>query len=283
MRTMAEPYAPGLVRTLILAIFSMGIIPLILLPSKLREFAARERDQFFHLAQWMRSQFGSDADSLDPRTPGLDRAVHLLRLVSWTGAIVAMGSIAWYLSNVPDVQSLLDATYGFFHTPWHNYGELDEHLFAIWMPSLCIGYAAQWAAVQVHQARVRQFLSSFNSLAVKHGLKEIVPPPEVLGLRPMWLAGAFGFMCFGVLWGIPLMLAGGAQTRYIRHRSRGIRQELSERVGDVLRQTRPAMMLTVPVALRRKCPVAVCQAPLPQAATFCPRCGTRVAAVDRVA
>ena len=283
MRPMAAPYTPGLMRTLVLSLVSFGVIPLLLLPGKLREFGARERDQLWHLAQWFRDQLGIEDDTLDPRTPMLDRVMHVLRIVSWTSALIALGSIVWYCLNGHDIFDLFFATYGFFSSRYHPNGAQDELLFTIWMPSLCVGYAAQWASVQVHQARVRDFLARFNSIAGQRGVKRMAPPPEVLGLRPIWLAGALGFMCFGVIWGVPLMLAGGAQTRYIWHRSRGLRAEFAQRMRDLLRQTRPMTRFNIPVNLRRKCPVEICQAPLPQVATFCPRCGTRVAAVDRVA
>jgi hypothetical protein len=254
------------------------------MPRRLRAFAARERDQFWHLAQWLRGQFGPDADSLDPRTPGSDRLVHLLRLVSWGCALVALAACIWYLRGGPQFQDLIDATYGYWkHRGWHAFGNRDTLVFGIWTKALCVGYATQWLAILVHQGRVRQFVDNFNRLAAKHSLKPVVLPPVALGFRPLWLLVALLFVGNGVLWGLPLMLAGAAQTRYIKHRSRWIRQDLAQRVRDVLRLMRPAMILNVPVVLRKKCPTALCQAPLPQTAVFCPRCGTRVAAVDQVA
>jgi hypothetical protein len=283
MRPSIYACSPRIFPTVLSAVVTFGILPLIQMPRRLHAFAQRERDQLWHLGKWMHLQFGREAESVTPREPAMDRAVHVLRLISWMCALAALGSIVWYLSFGRDLEDLGRATYGFFSPQWKSYRHLDERLFVLWMPALSIGYAAHWTAVQVHQARVRRFLSRFNSIVLKHGLKPVVQPPEALGLRPLWLLGAFGFMCFGMLWGVPLMLAGGAQTRYIRRRSVWIRAELAQRVGDVLRQRRPTMMLTVPVVLRRKCPVELCQAPLPQVAAFCPRCGTRVAAVDRVA
>lgn len=283
MRPVADPYAPRLVRTLVMAIGSLGVIPLVTLPSKLREFAARERDQLWHLAQWMRAQFGADADGLDPRTPALDHAVHVLRLISWAGALVATGSIVWFLAVQGDVEALIRASYGYFTSLRWGYDDAAETFFPIWMASLCIGYAAQWSAVQVHQVRVRRFVELFNELAMKRRLRPVPPRREVLGMLPVWLIAGVFFLKFGVLWGVPMVLAGAAQTRYIRRSSRGTRQELAQRVRDVLQTKFPAMQLAVPVMLRRKCPVNLCQAPLPQSAIFCPRCGMRVAAVDRVA
>ena len=140
-----------------------------------------------------------------------------------------------------------------------------------------------WFAVQLHQSRVRQFIDQFNRLAMSKNLHPINPPTEVLGLHPVWLIAAVGFLGGGVIWGVPLMLAGAAQSRYIKHRSRWTRADFAQRVRDVLRTMHPSMLLTVPVILRRKCPMSLCEAPLPQTAVFCPRCGTRVAAVDRVA
>jgi len=283
MRPMVERSAPSLIGTAFLAIVSFGIIPLFTLPRKLRSFAARERDQLWHFAQWMRGQFGAEADSLDPRTPALDQVVHVLRLVSWGCAAIALGSIFWYLLNGAESDDLMRVGYGYFRHQRFLYSAWDESFFPLWMTSLCVGYGAHWIAVQVHQTRVRRFVESFNQLAREQSLGPLTAPPEVFGFRPMWIVGAVVFGWNGVLWGIPLMLAGAAQTRYIRERSRWTRQDLAQRVRDVLRETAPTVMMPTPVLLRRKCPVAICQAPLPQTATFCPRCGTRVAAVDRVA
>lgn len=277
-----EVYAPRLFGTGLVAVVTMGIWPLLMMPRKLRTFAARERDQLLHLAEWMRLQFGSDAGELDPRTPGIDGTIYLLRLVSWGAAMAGLGALIWYISGGLQVDDLVRATYGYFRTRWHPY-RLDETVFAWWTGSLSIGYAAHWLAIQLHQSRIRRFVESFNRVAQKQGIKLVGMPPDVLGLRPMWLIAGLIFLSGGVLWGVPLMLAGAAQSRYIKHRSRWTRADLAQRVRDVLRTTHPSMILTVPMSLRRKCPVSLCQAPLPQSAVFCPRCGMRVAAVDRVA
>jgi hypothetical protein len=281
MRPMADKFAPGVFWTALLGYLTLGILPLVTLPRKLRSFAARERDQLFHFAQWMRQQFGSDADLLDPRTPALDQVVHVLRLVSWMCAAIAVGAIVWVIARGADPEMVWRLAYGQGRRPYyHSY---HETFFMVWMPSLCVGYAAHWLAVRVHQTRVQRFVHNFNELARGRALSPATSPSEFLGFRPLWIIGAMLFLGNGIWWGIPLMVAGAAQSRYIRHGSRWIRQDLAQRVRDVLRATRPTMTLTVPVVLRRKCPVSMCQAPLPQTAAFCPRCGTRVAAVDRVA
>jgi hypothetical protein len=282
MRPFADRYVMGLVKTGFLAVVSFGVLPLILLPRKLREFAARERDQLWHLAQWMRVQFGADAEALQPRSPALDRFVHLLRLISWGSAAVAIVIIVSYVSGAPRGEDLARATYGYFRHPHYGYREV-EQLFAVWTISLCIGYSAHWFAVLAHQARVRNFISDFNELAQRKGVRPMMLPPEVLGFSVVWLFGGFILMKCGAFWGLPLALAGAAQTRYIKSQARTTRAQLAERVREVLSATRPQMLVPVPVVLRRKCPVSLCQAPLPPTATYCPRCGMRVAAVDRVA
>jgi hypothetical protein len=278
-----EVYAPKLLGTILVAIVTMGIGPLLMMPRRLRSFAARERDQLLHLGEWMRLQFGSDAHALDPQTPGFDGVIYLLRLVSWGAAMAALASLVWYIRDGLQVDDLVHATFGYFRTRWHPYGRHDEMVFAWWTGSLSIGYAAHWLAIQLHQSRIRRFVERFNEVAQKQSFKPVAMPKDVLGLRPVWLLAGAGFLGCGVLWGVPLMLAGAAQSRYIKHRSRWTRADLAQRVRDVLRTLHPSMILNVPMSLRRKCPVNLCQAPLPQAAVFCPRCGMRVAAVDRVA
>src|SRR4051794_22466643 len=156
MRPIADPYAPKFASTVLLAVVSLGVIPLVTLPSKLRNFAARERDQLWHFAQWMRTQFGSGADELDPRTPALDSAMHVLRLISWVCALIALGAILWFMSMGADAIDLMHVSYDQFGDRYLS-TELTDTFFKIWMTSLCIGYVAQWAAVQVHQTRIKRF------------------------------------------------------------------------------------------------------------------------------
>jgi hypothetical protein len=170
MRPMAERFAPSLIGTAFLAIVSFGIIPLFMLPRKLRSFAARERDQLWHFAQWMRGQFGAEANSLDPRTPALDQVVHVLRLVSWGCGLIALGSIFCYVINGAQSDDLMRVGYGYFRHQRFLFSAWDESFFPLWMTSLCVGYAAHWAAVQVHQTRVRRFVECFNKLARQQSL-----------------------------------------------------------------------------------------------------------------
>ena len=92
------------------------------------------------------------------------------------------------------------------------------------------------------------------------------------GLNPVWIVAALIFCGIHAWWGIPLVLAGAMQRRYMTVTSPRLRSALAEQARDIIS----------PLGLRqvyggeRFCRGDRCGARMAAAANFCPRCGTPV-------
>ena len=128
-----------------------------------------------------------------------------------------------------------------------------------------------------HQQRVERYVRYFNGIVDEHGLDPVPLPRLDLGLRPLWLIAGLVLTWSGALWGLPIMLAGAAHRRYTIGTSVLVRSMLAERMRMLLAAGRPTIRVPAPVLPARMCLRPNCRAPLPSAATFCPRCGTRAA------
>jgi hypothetical protein len=275
MRPLEGPFTWSLPGTIILSLLTLGIAPLALLPRKMRMYSNRERDQLGHFCKWMREQYGSSADQLWQRTSTIPRLMFLLRLVGIAAIIVSLIAMASYLNEGGEPHDLFSATIGFMHTNPQRFPISAENLFNVWTISLLIGYGAYWLSLIAHQVRARKFVGRFNAFARQNVLQEVPVPKFSLGLRPFWLIGGAIMASNGLIWALPMMLAAGAQRRYIKDRSRSMRATLAQRVRDVLAGSRPDVRFGVPTILKRKCATQRCAAPLPGIARFCPRCGAR--------
>ena len=90
MRPLQGPFSFSFIGTLFLSVISLGLVPLALLPGRLRGFTRRERDQLYHLAQWLRVQFGPTADGVWDPTPGMNRLHRPLPISSCYFCIAAI-------------------------------------------------------------------------------------------------------------------------------------------------------------------------------------------------
>jgi hypothetical protein len=276
MRPLQGPFSFSFIGTLFLSFISLGLFPLALLPGRLRGFTRRERDQLYHLAQWLRVQFGSDADQVWDPTRGMNRLLLLSRVLVYGSIAAILFRFAGYLVDGGSLADLFNATIGAptqrLQQPWLMHTDL----FLWWMSWLGVGYTACWLANLGHQARIRGFVERFNTLMSGKGLAPVAIAPITLGLHPLWVIT--GLLCAGngLIWAIPAALAGSAQRRYTTRESRAIRADLAQRVREILAAMRPEVRFAIPVILRRKCTTDRCWARLPNNAGFCPRCGKKV-------
>jgi hypothetical protein len=105
----------GLIRTFFLGGISGGILPVIFLPKRFRNFASAEQLQFWHLAEWLRLQTGDAAaalatDAAKRVTPGI-----VLRLASLAFVVLAIAIACtalprsrpfvphWFALTLPDL------------------------------------------------------------------------------------------------------------------------------------------------------------------------------------
>jgi hypothetical protein len=83
----------------------------------------------------------------------------------------------------------------------------------------------------------------------------------------------------GAYWGVPLMLAGAVQRRYISRTSARVRAEAADRVRTILLLRRPVMRVPPFARPTILCRTPNCRAPIPMLANFCARCGARAGRV----
>jgi len=273
----------GAVRTLVLGILTLGMLPILVWSRRFRDFVTSEQQQLWHLAEWLRLRTGNPQAvalrdfSQSIRFRPLLNAMSLI-LVAGVGAGIL--SYLWHVQG--NLETVLEMTYRYAGVAYPP--RAMSNVFAFWSIGLSVAYLLHWAQVQWHVADVRRFVEMFNQLAQAEGVQPIRLPKSGLGLRPIWILASVPLLTFGVLWAFPMMLAGAIHKRYVVILSPAMRNELAYRVRAMLLVDRPAINVPRPPRLRRHCPSDLCRAALPEIANFCPRCGTAVRPVlNRVA
>jgi hypothetical protein len=280
-RNFRGQYSWGVVTTLVVGGLSFGVLPVLRWTQQFRRFVRLERQQLWHLAEWLRLQTGHpDAATLPDDA---DR-------IRWRGFLAA-SSLVWIAAMViifgaelmtyarfgsAPLRQLIEWTYGVRRAAS---GTTRTDLFAVWTVCLSLAYALHWLHVQLHTRDIRQFIEKFNRVAEWEGVQPLSLPRATIGIHPLWLLGAVGLVAAGGIWGLPLMLAGAAQRGYISRTSAHVRAEAADRVRTILLLRRP--VLRVPQFARPTilCRVERCRAPIPPLANFCARCGARAGTV----
>lgn len=254
--------------TLIMSILTAGLAPMIAMLTWLRGVIAQHEQQLWHLAEWIRIQTG------DPDALALQQSASEIRFrpalagVTVLGLILAAVGLGMQLQYA-DLRELYSLAFSFPRS-------LPGLLF---VTGISLAALSNWMHSVMHQVRVRQYLRGFNAMTTKHGLDPIPLAGLDLGVRPLWILGGVILTFTGALWGLPVMLAGGAHRRYTIGTSVLLRSMLAERMRAMLSARKPAIRLPAPVVPARTCVRPNCRAPLVSAAAFCPRCGTRAAAL----
>jgi len=180
----------------------------------------------------------------------------------------------WSSGSPKDV--LLASTYG-ARSPMSPSFRAD--LFLAWVIGLSIAYGVHWLAVQLHAADVARFVRRLNQVTQWEGVAPLTPPRLGIGAQPLWMMAAFAMLLGGVFWGLPMMLAGAVQRRYISRTSGRLRVEAAQAVREILMLKRPAMRVPTFIRPAILCRVERCRAPIPPLANFCARCGARAGTV----
>ncbi len=266
-RPFYHPLSHKLVPSFLMALVTMGLLPLALMVRWLRDFIAQQEQQFWHLAEWLRLQSGDpDAQELEQAAQRLHHHAGLA-LLTRLFMLAAVVAAAMHFSTRPfDLRSL-------YRFAYQMPASTEAIVYAL---ALSAAGVCHWAHLAWHQQNVERYVRLFSHIAARNGLAEVPLPATELGLRPMWIIAGIILASGGALWGIPVMLAAGAHRRYIKGASVQTRAILAERLRALLRQRRPAMRLPQPITVIRTCVRPNCRAPLPTPASYCPRCGTRV-------
>ena len=267
-------------QTTIAGLFTFGIVPLLVLPRRFAQQASYERQQMWHLAEWLRLQTGrTEAQALRDETSRL-RASPLLMsigpiLFSIIGVAVLVGQVI-ESSWEPGVLRRF---------VYRGEAGADLLLPMLYILALSTGYAlCHWLGINEYVGRMRRFIAAFNRLAEAEKLAPVRAPATQLGFSAAAFVVGVLFCVAGAWWGLPMMIAATAQRQYITRASPRLGRELAQRVRDLLRQRNPHMAHAVPIYVRHPCINERCSAWVPAGARFCSRCGTPTEArIDRVA
>lgn len=267
-RKLYYPLSWGVGTTLVAAVLSCGIAPIVAMLGWLRGVIRQHEQQFWHLGEWLRLQTG------DPDAAELQKLAQQIQfrpaLAAGTaiGLAVAIVGLLMHFNSMPfDIRAVFAFAY-----------EFPRGLLGILFSMGLIGASAcNWIHSSIHQQSVERCVRFFNTMAEEHGLEPIPLAGPDLGLRPLWIGGGVLLTIAGAIWGVPVMVAGGAHRRYTIGTSVLIRSMLAERMRTILETRRPPIRVPAPVVAARTCVRPNCRAPIHSAAGYCPRCGTKAA------
>lgn len=277
---------PGLLRCWFSGFFTLGLLPMITWPRRMSQLIRYDRDQLWHLTEWLRLRQGNQ------NMQDLDDAVESIRPPVWLWGIgwawvtinflMIFSAVQPFMGNLPEWLVEFWRSAGFMSDTRYrlNYGLIPPwnlNLGECWMLMVFPFFILHWIGVQRHAAAIRRYLSAFNRVSMLHGFSPIDVPGVGLGLRPLWVIGGLVLVFMGGFWGLPLMLAGALQRTYSIPVARLNRTLLADRVRGMLGQMRPEMAQGKPVWIGERCPNTLCGARLAAAAQYCPRCGQRIA------
>ena len=277
-RSFRGHYSWGVVSTFVIAIFSFGVAPLVRWTQNLNRYVRLERTQFWHLAEWLRLQTAHpDAQRLPEEAESI-RWRGALAAASWVwlGAVVVFVIARLWNSELPG-RALWHSTWAARVVPRYDDARPDIHL--AWVVGLSVAYALHWLQMQLHGGDVRRFIGKINNVLQWEGVAPLSVPEVGIGFSPLWVLGAVGMCSAGAYWGVPLMLAGAVQRRYISRTSARVRAEAADRVRTILLLRRPVMRVPPFARPTILCRTPNCRAPIPMLANFCARCGARAGTV----
>jgi len=267
----------GVIKTAVLSFFTLGLLPLLCWPRRMRNFMQAEQQQLWQLAEWMRLRTGKpealvlrDESARDLAPGPLSGAIQIVVAVM---AVVAFVHLAADRSF--DFPRLWGGAWGvrfhgrvgFFYEPYWAF-------WRQWSLLLSAGYLVYWLSVCHHAGMLEQYVEKFNALTAAEGIQPVRVAGVGLGINLAWGIFALIGLSRGAIWMIPLALAGVVQARYVWVTSRETRAALADRVRIMLQSSRPVLdVRTTPRASSRPCVNEKCGAPLRAGAAFCPRCG----------
>ena len=258
----------GIARTFALTAITFGLLPMIFIIRQLRWLIALQEQQYWHLAEWLRLRT-ADADAIELQKASQKiRFNNPLGLMTWLFVLIAVGAVAMHFTGrIFSLRDLFQFAYRIPTTP-------EAIIFNI---AICSAAACNWAHLAWHQQNIERYLRWFNQLSARQNLHEIELSKLRLIAPPLWIIAGIALTLCGGLWALPVMLAAGAQRRYVRSTSLQVRSEIAQRLRAMLAQQRPTIELPARAAgFVRSCIRPNCRATMPAIANFCPRCGTKV-------
>ena len=264
----------------ITGLLTFGVLPLWRLHRQFRDYVTYEKQQLWHLAEWLRVRRGGEEALALHDALKRHRTNFLLSFGKFFGVLAFVGTVFHELQGRFRLSRLIDYTYREnWARDWDN-----MPIWPAWVAGLSIAYGLHWLQVVLHERRLERFADRFNKVAVREGVAPIADPPFDLGLNTGWVVGAGLLAWFGgALWAIPMALAGATQRRYINRTATRTRGELLDRARTMIAQQRPAVAVPSYVIHGRRCDNPRCLGPIKAGARFCSRCGTSSGVISEVA
>ena len=261
-------------------LISFGLWPLLRMGRQFRDYVTFERQQLWHLTEWVRlRRGGEDSQALQSQLKAIRPRALIRFLIAACIAATIFAALRDLQGDV-SLNRLIDHTYR-LHRPWSDYGPTP--LWKAWVVMLGAAYALHAVRVVLHHHRVARFVSRFNAVLSREGVAAVSMPEMDADLQSGWWWTAGILAWFGALWAIPMALAGATHRRYINGTSARLRAEMLERVRAMLAQRRPPVAVPNFVIHSRRCGNPLCRATLRADAKFCTRCGTSAAMMSEVA
>jgi hypothetical protein len=245
-----------------LSICSFGLLPLLVWPRRWNAFAELERQQMISLAGWWRRRASPmQAQSLDAAISQLGPQ-SMFTIVPVLILVFVGVRMVSFLNDGRSLENILGLTVGYPRYRRWVWNPIEMNLHVVWIVSLLIGYACHWLGVRNHALAMESLAMKINEIAGPGRARSFVAVSS--GLNPLWIGAAILLCGMHAWWGIPLVLAGAMQRKYMKSTSPRLRGALVQQLLD-----RPA-------AQSELCRTPGCGAVRRMGANFCPRCGARV-------
>jgi hypothetical protein len=258
----------------VVAWISVGLLPLWFWPRRWNALAETERLDMLALATWWRRRAApEDAQHLDTAARRLGPQPILMIVPLLILAFIGVLMMALFMDgwSIGQVRELTYGYHPYFLRPfWRPLSPAAVHLHSIWMIGLIVAYGCQWIAVRSRVFAMQALVASINRVADGSGARAVSPPVACSGLRPLWVGVAIVFCMMHAWWGIPLVLAGAMQRRYMTVTSPRVHRGLADQLRGIISPSAEES------SAARFCRGERCRAWLPADAKFCPRCGLAV-------
>ena len=279
-RSFRDQFSLSAAQAAVNGLLTFGLLPLWRLHGQFRNYITFERQQFWHVAEWLRvRRGGEDALALHDAVRKLRNSA-ALSVLKFLGAAAFLATVFVHLDGRFNLSRLIDRTYRF---DWLRYWD-QTPVWLAWVCGLGAAFAFHAWQVTLHRRQLERVVEQFNRVATREGVSPIKSPDLDLGLKPGWLVGA-GLLAWlgGALWAIPMALAGAMQRRYINRTATRVRGEMLDRIRTMIAQQRPAVAVPSFRLHGRRCDNPRCQATLKAGARYCSRCGIAVDVMSEVA
>jgi hypothetical protein len=261
-----------------MGLITFGLWPFWQLSRQFADYVTFERQQFWHLAEWLRVRRGGDeAIALHEAVKNLKRS-RALKTVASLGIALFIMAVCSELNGRFSIHSLIGATYH-----GRQVRSMSYHVWPAWVVGLSVAYLCHVGQIALHHYRLKQFAERFNKVAEREGVAPIASPTPSKNVDLKWIMPAALFTWLGAGWGLPMALAGVLQRGYINETATHFRAALLDRARAMIQQQRPAVAVPSYVIHGRRCDNPLCRTALKAGARFCSRCGASAGLISEVA